>query len=114
VIGAWTSSGSHTVPPLASPPKAKPKHAAGPVPGLAIAALRGSSYVAVHRGGAAGPVLFQGTVGRGEPQTFTGSRFWINVSSPENLVIRIRGRRITLAGFRPRVITVTPSSWHAG
>src|SRR5579862_4016075 len=56
VIGAWTSSGSHTVPPLASPPKAKPKHAAGPVPGLAIAALRGSSYVAVHRGGAAGPV----------------------------------------------------------
>jgi cytoskeleton protein RodZ len=114
VIGAWTSSGNHAVPPRVPPAKPKPVRAAVPVPGLAIAALHGSSYVAVHRGGAAGPVLFQGTVGRGEPQTFAGTRFWVNVSSPENLVIRVRGKRIKLAGYRPRVITVTPTSWRAG
>jgi len=112
VIGAWTSSGSRIVPPV-PPAKPKPARAAAPAPGLAIAALRGSSFVAVHRGGAAGPILFQGTVGRGEPQTFAGTRFWVNVSSPENLLIRIRGRRIKLTGYRPRVITVTPRSWHA-
>ena len=114
VIGAWTSSGSRSIPPPAPAGTKKPERAAAPAPGLAIVALRGSSYVAVHRGGAAGPVLFQGTVGHGEPQAFAGTRFWVNVSSPENLVIRIRGKRITLTGYRPRVITVTPTSWHAG
>ena len=113
VIGAWTSSGTHTIAP---PPSAKPKRVAkaAPAPSLAISAVKGSSYVAVHRGNAAGPVLFQGTVDRGEPQTFAGSRFWVNVSSPENLAIRVRGKRIKLTGYRPRVLTVTPRSWRAG
>jgi hypothetical protein len=59
-------------------------------------------------------VLFQGTVVRGQPETFAGGRFWINVSSPENLVIRVRGEQIDVGGYRPRVVTVTPSSWHLG
>jgi len=113
VITAWKSSGGQATPRPPAPVKPKPARAAAPVPGLAIAASHGSSFVAVHRGGASGPVLFQGTVGRGEPQTFVGTRFWVNVSTPENLVIRVRGKTINLAGHRPRVITVTPSSWHA-
>jgi hypothetical protein len=112
VISAWTSSGSHVQQPRTPVAAKAPKPAAVVVPGLAITAVRGSSYVAVHRGGATGPVLFQGTLGRGEPQAFAGTRFWVNVSSPEHLVVRVRGRKVPLVGHRPLVITVTPSSWH--
>jgi hypothetical protein len=111
VISAWTSTASHAVQGRTPVVKKTRTHAVVP-PGLAIVAVRGSSYVAVHRGGATGPVLFQGTVGRGEPLAFAGTRFWINVSSPENLVVRLHGTKIPLGGHRPRVITVTPSSWH--
>jgi cytoskeleton protein RodZ len=114
VIGAWTSSGHRIQSPRT--PVATKTHAkaAVAVPGLAISAVRGASYVAVHRGGSSGPVVFQGTVARGQTEPFTGSRFWVNVSSPENLVIRVRGKKIVLGGYRPRVITVTPTSWHLG
>ena len=91
---------------------AAPAHATAP--GLSISAVRGSSYVAVRRGAANGPVIFQGTVARGQTEPFAGTRFWINISSPENLVVRVRGKKIQLAGYRPRVVTVTPSSWHLG
>ena len=111
VISAWTSSGSRVQQPRTHVAAKAPKRAAVVVPGLAIAAVRGSSYVAVHRGGASGAVLFQGTLGHGEPQAFAGTRFWVNVSSPENLVVRVRGRKVPLVGHRPLVITVTPSSW---
>ena len=114
VISAWTSSGTRLQQnrtPLVAKSKA---HVVVPPPGLAIAAVRGTSYVAVHRGGASGPVLFQGTVGRGEPQSFAGTRFWVNVSTPENLVVHVRGKTIQLVGHRPVVITVTPTSWRLG
>ena len=113
VISAWTSSGK----PAAKATKARvaavpTRHARVAVPGLAISAVRGPSFVAVHRVGASGPVVFQGTFGRGKTEPFVGTRFWINVSSPENLGVKVRGRRIPLGGHRPRVITVTPTAWH--
>jgi hypothetical protein len=111
VISAWTSSGKHSAFP---PPKTPVKAAArGPVPGLAITAVRGPSYVAIHRGGASGKVLFQGTIGRGQTEPFLGRSFWMTVSAPENLVIRVRGKKIHVGGYRPRVIRVTPTTWKA-
>jgi hypothetical protein len=113
VIGAWTSSSEKPAAATsAAPAAAKPKPAAPVVPALAITAARGPSYVAIHRGGASGPVIFQGTIARGQTEPFLGSSFWVNVSSPENLVIRVRGEKIDVNGFRPRVITVTPTAWH--
>jgi cytoskeleton protein RodZ len=112
VISAWTSSGKRVLAPRTPVVKSAPARVA--VPGLAITAVHGSSYVAVHRGSAAGPVIFQGTVGRGQTEPFAGRWFWVNVSSPENLVIKVRGKKIHLVGYRPRVITVTPTSWHLG
>ena len=84
------------------------------MPGLSITAVKGSSLVAVRRNGPAGPVIFQGTVARGQTDRFAGGRFWVNVASPESLVIRVRGKKIHIGGYRPRVVTVTPSSWHLG
>jgi hypothetical protein len=113
VISAWTSSDKQP---------AAPRHAAAPtkrtvppiVPGLRITAVRGASYVAVHRGGASGPVIFQGTIERGHTEPFPGRRFWMTVSAPENLVIRVRGKKIHVGGYRPRVIRVTPTTWTVG
>ncbi len=59
-------------------------------------------------------MIFQGTVGKGQTEPFTGGRFWFNVSAPENLVIKVRGEKINIGGYRPQVVTVTPSTWHLG
>jgi hypothetical protein len=59
-------------------------------------------------------VIFQGTVARGQHPSFAGTRFWVNVSTPENLVVKVRGERIRLDGLRPQVVTITPASWRVG
>ncbi len=74
--------------------------------------MKGSSYVSVHRGGPAGRLLFQGTVEKGGVEPFKGKHFWINVSSPENLVILVGGKRVALSGLKPVAFTVTPSGVH--
>jgi hypothetical protein len=114
VITAWKSSGSTPAAHQAHRTKAAPRHAVAPAPYLTIRAVNGPSYVAVHRLGPSGPVLFQGTILRGHAEPFNGKRFWVNVSAPENLVIRVGGRSVRLAGYKPQVITVTPTGWHAG
>jgi hypothetical protein len=114
VISAWGSAGHRaTPPPVRTPATAKVAKKAA-APGLEITAVRGSSYLAVHRGTASGPVVFEGTVAQGQTEPFAGGRFWFNVSAPENLVIRVRGKKIQIGGYRPRVVTVTPSTWHLG
>jgi cytoskeleton protein RodZ len=114
LISAWSSSGHHAAAksPRAPASSAAPKRAA--VPALEITAVHGSSYLAVRRGTSNGRVIFQGTVGKGQTEPFTGGRFWFNVSAPENLVIKVRGEKINIGGYRPQVVTVTPSTWHLG
>jgi cytoskeletal protein RodZ len=112
VISAWKASGgSHTIPP-AHPPKPAAKRPAATTTYLEITALRGPSKVIVNRASATGRVLFEGTLTRGETQAFGGRSFWLNVGAPENLAIRVRGKRIHVDGFRPWVLTVTPTGWH--
>jgi hypothetical protein len=67
--------------------------------------------VIVNSAGVNGKVLFSGTLERGDTQAFDGHRFWLNVGAPENLVIRVGGRRVHVAGYRPWVLTVTPAGW---
>jgi len=115
VISAWKTSGSgptahkahRTHHASAARKKVAVVHA-----DLEIAAVHGQSYVAVHRGGPAGRVLFQGTINKGKMEPFQGKRFWLNVSSPENLVITVGGKRVQLSGHRPLALTVTPSGVH--
>ena len=115
VVGAWSSSSAgHPPAKVVRKPAAASRARRAAVPGLQISAIQGSSYVAVHQGSSNGPVIFQGTVARGQTEPFTGNRFWLDVSAPENLTIRVRGEKIQIGGYRPRVVTVTPSSWHLG
>jgi cytoskeletal protein RodZ len=114
VISAWNSSSNGT---KAHKATHSVRHRTVPRPPaayLTIDAVGGSSYVAVHRNGPAGQILFSGTIVRGHRETFKNKSYWLNVSSPENLVIEVAGQRVKLPGLRPRVITVTPTGWHLG
>jgi hypothetical protein len=113
VISAWKSSGHESSPPRQAS-AAAPKPRTGPSAYLTIAGVRGSSYVAVRRLGHSGPVVFEGMVEKGDRLPLRGKRYWLNVSAPENLAIKVGGERVTLHGYRPRVITVTPAGWQEG
>jgi len=112
VISAWkTSGGDHAAPPPRKKPAAPHRTTAGAY--LEISAVGGPSTVIVNKTDVNGRILFQGTLGRGETEAFDGKRFWLNIGSPENLVIKIAGRRVHIAGYRPWVLTVTPAGWHS-
>ena len=113
VISAWKTSGGGTPAPKAHRTATVRKHVVVSYADLEIFAVKGQSYVVVHRGGPAGKVLFQGTVDKGKPLPFTGKRFWLDVSTPENLVITVSGKAVPLSGHRPLALTVTPSGVHA-
>ncbi len=112
VISAWRWTGADDSAPRTRAP-VPAQNAKKAAPYLTIKAVRGSAYVAVHRGGASGPVVFQGTIAKGTTEPFNGKHFWLNVSAPENLVIKVGGERVRVGGYRPRVITVSPAGWQA-
>jgi cytoskeleton protein RodZ len=111
VITAWSSSGNGAKPPHATRTPAA-SHKAAVVPGLSITAVGGPSKVIVNRTGARGRILFEGTLEQGHAQAFSGKSFWLNLGAPENLVIKVAGKRVHVTGLRPWVLTVTPTGWH--
>jgi hypothetical protein len=62
----------------------------------------------VHRGSAAGPILFQGTLDQGQKQLFTGRKLWITLDRPENLVTILNGRTHPLPVGGVKTLVVTP------
>lgn len=114
IISAWQTSGSGNG--AASPPKkpAKRHHTAVPTSYLEITASHGASTLIVNRGGAAGRVVYEGTMqAGGTPLDLNGKSYWLNIGSPDNLVIKVGGRRVRIDGLRPWVLTVTPTGWHS-
>jgi hypothetical protein len=114
VISAWNSSGDSTGAPQGQRGGTAAATPRVPTAYLTVAGVRGASHVAIRREHPSGRVLFEGMVEKGQRYPFTGKRFWLNVSAPENLVIKVGGKRVTVGGYRPRVITVTPTGWHEG
>jgi Helix-turn-helix domain len=109
VIAAWSSSGGGVkVPHAVRAPSTQHKAA---VPGLVITAVRGPSKVIVNRTGAGARILYEGTLEQGQRQSFSGTTFWLNLGAPENLVIKVAGKRVHVAGYRPWVLTVGPTGW---
>jgi hypothetical protein len=113
VISAWKSSDSGQKAKQTKKTHRTTHVAKAPTAYLVLRGVRGPSYVAIHRGGPAGPVVFQGTIAKGETEPFKGKTYWLNVSAPENLTITVGGKRVRIAGHRPRVLTVTPAGWNA-
>jgi hypothetical protein len=73
---------------------------------LVVRAVRGSSLLAVRIGSATGRPLYQGTLERGQSQSFSARRLWLNVGSPENLLLRLNGRPVSIGGACPRVLVI--------
>jgi cytoskeleton protein RodZ len=114
VIAAWNSASSPSpaAPPRRAAVKPKTTHKTVPPPLLLIRPLRGSAHVTVRRGGANGSVAFDGTLQKGnQPVSLQGTRLWLQVDSPENVRLQVRGHLIHVPGLAPRVIIVTPAGW---
>ncbi len=111
VISAWKTSG--TTPPL---PKRAVKHhprkrLSGPL--LTVVAVRGSTHLTARSGTASGNVAYDGTVQKGDAAVaIRGRRLWVQIDSPENLRVLIRGKLVHVPGLKPRQIVVTPTGWH--
>jgi cytoskeleton protein RodZ len=116
VVGAWQTSGSGAKAPAATARThvAKRRATSHLSAYLQVNAVKGPSYVLVHRNGPRGKLLFQGTIGKGRVEPFRGRRFWVSLSSPENLIVIVGGKAVPLAGGKPVVLTITPSGVRTG
>ncbi len=114
VVSAWQTSGSGAkAPAVSGRAHAAKKHTAPRLSAyLQINAVKGPSYVLVHRNGPRGRLLFQGTIGKGRVEPFSGRHFWVSLSSPENLIVIVGGKAVPLAGGKPVVLTIGPSGVH--
>jgi cytoskeletal protein RodZ len=110
VISAWKASGGKPTTPA---PKAAPvTHTGAPAPLLTVTALRGSTHLTARVGSARGNVAFDGTVAKGDPaRAIRGRRLWVQIDTPENLRIQVRGKLVHIPGGKPKVIIVTPTGW---
>jgi hypothetical protein len=112
VISAWKTSGSSPhVAKQAAPPTQTRAHVTAAL--LTVVAVRGSTHLTARSGSASGNVAYDGTVQKGDPAVaIRGRRLWVQIDSPENLKIRVRGKLVHVPGLKPRVIIVTPTGWH--
>jgi hypothetical protein len=117
VIVAWTRGGpeSQKIPGLAtqeSTTSAKPlapvvQPRRSTVARFEVRAVLDSSWLQVHRGSLAGPIVYQGTLEKGQTQLFVGRRLWIDVGRPEVLQARLNGKVVHLPTGGPKVVVVT-------
>ncbi|MDW8338307.1 MAG: DUF4115 domain-containing protein [Thermoleophilia bacterium] len=101
VIAAWRFGGpeGETVPGLAGaqepPPATRAVGARSPVR-LVVAASRGASWMEVRAGLADGRLLYSGTLERGQRKVFQARRLRLALAEPDNVVVRLNGRRYAL------------------
>ena len=111
VITAWKASGGK--PPATKHTTTVAKTKAGaPAPLLTVTALRGSTHLTARRNNARGNVAYDGTIQKGsDPISIRGTRLWMQIDSPENLRIEVRGRLVHVPGGKPKVIIITSTGW---
>jgi cytoskeleton protein RodZ len=111
VISAWKSGGGAATPPAKPAVKHHPRtRPSGAL--LTVVAVRGSTHLTARSGTASGNVAYDGTVQKGDAAVaIRGKRLWVQIDSPENLRILVRGRLVHVPGLKPRVIIVTPTGW---
>ena len=113
VISAWKASGggSPSTPATRTTAGSHPRSRVVP-PLLEVVAVRGSTHVIARRSSATGNVAFDGTVTKGDPaRAIRGNRLWVQIDTPENLRIRVRGKLVHVPGSKPQVIIVSATGW---
>ena len=110
VISAFTGSGTGDTPKRAAPAVSSRPKAVPPL--LLVTALEGTTHLVAHRTNARGTIVFDGTITKGDaPRAIRGRRLWVQIDTPENLRIRVRGKLVHVPGHKPQVIIVTPTGW---
>lgn len=81
---------------------------AGPRFRLLLTAARGNSFVEVRNGGVNGKLVWEGTLEEGQTQRFTKyRRLWLDLAQPQNLDVRLNGRRVADLPSRAAVVVAT-------
>jgi cytoskeleton protein RodZ len=101
-----TPSGLGQQTPAVTPKPAAPAPTT-PAVRLIVKATKGPCWLQVHRTSASGPILFQGTLERGQRQLFSGHRLWITLDRPENLQTILNGhtRLLPVGGVKTLIVT---------
>jgi cytoskeleton protein RodZ len=120
VIVAWKHGNAHkqaipglrsnTPTTVATTPAAThthPRRRRSIVARLLLTASLDASWVQVHRWTNAGPLVYQGTLEKGQRQMFTGRRLWIIIGRPEVVTARLNGKLVHLPTGGPKNIVVT-------
>ena len=111
VISAWKASGGKPQSNTSATTVAKTSTGA-PAPLLTVTALRGSTHLTARVAKANGNVAYDGTIQKGDdPISIRGRRLWMQIDSPENLRIQVRGKLVHVPGGKPKVIIVTSTGW---
>jgi cytoskeletal protein RodZ len=85
---------------------AAPAVAAPPVQ-LLLTAQKGSSRVVVRRGSANGPILWEGTLSKGDDQPVEGTRLWVFVQRSQNIALTLNGEATPPIGRGSHTVVVT-------
>ena len=113
VIAAWKFGGaSSTAKPQAPTAPLVTRRATPDLAQLRVKATKGSSVIDVRvltKKGRLGRLLYQGTLERGESQSFAERGIWLSISTPRHIVLALNGGTpLALSGLCPRTIAVTP------
>ena len=112
VISAWKASGGDSNAPQVKRPVTTATTTRVDPALLTITAGRGSTHVTARVRTASGNVAYDGTVQQGDPAVaIRGSKLWVQIDSPENLRILVRGKPVHVPGLKPRVIIVSKTGW---
>jgi hypothetical protein len=107
VAARYGGSTNDAPPPPAKQRTHKKQQAAAPRQ-LVLRGVGGGTYVEVRRNARGGQVMFEGTVGSGQVDRLTGSRFYLLVRRPAGLRLSLRGRAVALSAERNLRVLVTP------
>jgi cytoskeleton protein RodZ len=86
----------------------KQKKQAAPV-GLQFVGRGKGTYLEIRRRSATGPVVYQGTLRRGDAEFLLGTRFWLSVRKPAGVKLRLAGKPVSLPAHRNLKVIVTPT-----
>ncbi|SRR5581483_4391518 len=88
-------------------PRARP--APSPRAVLRVTATSGDSWLLVRAGSSSGPVLYEGTLGRGSSVRFTRPRLWVRLGAASHLAVTVNGARPAVDLYGTLDAIVTPS-----
>jgi hypothetical protein len=106
VIVAWRFGGGDA--PTSTPGIVTQQRPA-PASGLRFVGLGKGTYLEVRRRTAAGHMVFQGTLRRGDKEFIIGKRFWLYVRRPAGVHFELGGKPVSLPARRNLKVVVTPT-----